>query len=131
MTESKLQSMLKKALNGDRQALEYCDVNTTDVIDNKYKVIIFNSLANNYHFYVQLLIAAKKLGLETLRITTRSMIRHLSWIARHHFKSSFDEETRVVEQHEILETMLMLSHQLPKTSLSDLYHHHHDCGGLP
>lgn len=50
------------------------------------------------------------------------MIRHLAWIARHHFDKSFDEETCKTTQKEIFEAMLTITQDLPAEKLSNKEH---------
>ena len=91
MAKTKLQIMAERAIDDDEEALEYLQLEEIDVIGSKPTVLTWDKLCCDYNYVVHVFVVATKLGLNTLRRTSRMSLQHMRFIARHHFQREFPE----------------------------------------
>ena len=81
--ETKVQSMLKKALQGDKEATKYLHVQDR-MIDYKTSVVVtWNSLCADYEAASTMFMAAENLDLEALTRTCLQLLKYITYTAKH------------------------------------------------
>ena len=120
--ETELQQQLRKALDGDQEADQFLAIKSQKVTFYGNKAMTWQNLCNDFHLCSVTYMAAKKLGLAAIRLQTEMSMSYLTWLARHHFKAEFDKRALKARKEEIMESMLILSQDVPPTKMRNELH---------
>lgn len=101
-----LKEMIKRAMQEDKQALQYLDVEDSYVTPKSDLPPEWVEMKCDYRETVALYAAAKKLGMQSM---SRNYLRCTRQLARIKFNKEFPEDSYSVEREDILKEMALMS----------------------
>lgn len=101
-----LKEMIKRAMQEDKQALQYLDVENSYVTPKSDLPPEWVGMKCDYRETVALYAAAKKLGMQSM---SRNYLRCTRQLATIKFNKEFPEDSYSVEREDILEEMALMS----------------------
>ena len=120
--ETKVQSMLKKALQGDNEATKYLDVQDRMIVYKKSAVVTWNSLCADYEATSTMFVAAENLDLEALTRTCVHLLKYITYTAKHMFDKTADDLATTINKDSQMRVMQMLTYDLPPAKLRHKEH---------
>lgn len=72
--------MAQRAIEGDQEALDYLDLEESDVKWTTASTLTWETLRGNYNYCAHVLVVATHLKLDTMHRTSRYALQSLTWI---------------------------------------------------
>ena len=113
MPKTKLQIMAQRAIDGDQEALDYLDLEESDVKWTTASTLTWETLCGNYNYCAHVLVVATHLKLDTMRRTSRYALQSLTWIARHHYNKELLPIATMCRVQAMVEMMALIIDDVP------------------
>lgn len=113
MPKTKLQIMAQRAIDGDQEALDYLDLEESDVKWTTASTLTWDTLCGNYNYCAHVLVVATHLKLDIMRRTSRYALQSLTWIARHHYNRELPPIATTCRVEDIAEMMALIIDDVP------------------
>ena len=105
--------MAQRAIDGDQEALDYLDLEESDVKWTTASTLTWDTLCGNYNYCAHVLVVATHLQLDTMRRTSRYALQSLTWIARHHYNRELPPIATTCRVEDIAEMMALIIDDVP------------------
>ena len=118
MPKTKLQIMAQRAIEGDKEALDYLCLEKSTVTWQTATTLTWETLCSNYNFCAHVLVVASQLNLHTMRRTSRYALQSLTWIARHHYRRELPTIATTCTVEDLAEMMVAVLEDVPPSNLN-------------
>ena len=115
---TKLQNIIDKALQGDKDALDYLHVMDMSCKWKKAIVVSWEKLCVDYKDTAAAYNAASEHKMEHLKRALKTNLMYLTYIAKKVFKCEFDVDVTKVEAKQIIEHMQLQTAEVPPARLA-------------
>ena len=103
--------MAQRAIEGDQEALDYLDLEESDV---KWTTASTLTLCGNYNYCAHVLVVATHLKLDTMHRTSRYALQSLTWITRHHhYNKELPPIATTCRVEDLVEMMALIIDDVP------------------
>ena len=117
-----MHTMLKKALEGDKEVTRYLDVHDRMIVYKKSVVVTWDTLCADYEAASAMFIAAENLDLEALTRTSVQLLKYITYTAKHMFDKTPDDLAQTINRDSQMRVMQMLTYDLPPPKLRHKEH---------
>ena len=118
MPKTKLQIMAQRAIDGNQEALDYLDLEESDVKWTTASTLTWETLCGNYNYCAHVLVVATHLKLDTMCTTSCYALQSLTWIARHHYNKELPPIATTCRVEDIAQMMALIIDDVPPPHLN-------------